>query len=135
MSGGRPSKYTPELAERWLDRLSQGELAVEMAESPEFPHLATIFRWQEAHPEFRDAYARARLMQAQALAERAVMSGRKATADDAAAARVRFDADRWLAARLDPRNFGDRQQTQALDKNGNPTDPVIPVLNVALTRE
>jgi terminase small subunit-like protein len=108
MPGGRPSLYTPELAQRFCDRLGAGELGIEIVQEPEMPDIATIRRWREAHPEFRAAYAHAREMQAQACAERAVISGRKATAEDAGAARVRFDADRWLAAKLDPKNYGDR---------------------------
>ncbi len=108
MPAGRPSTYTPEKAAEYCARLSSGELAVELSELPGMPSLDCIYRWKEAHPEFREAYARAREMQAQACAERAVISGRKATAEDAQAARVKFDADRWFAARLDPKNYGDR---------------------------
>jgi len=108
MPGGRPSTYTPELARLLCDRIGAGELGVEIVKEPGMPSFASIHRWLGVHPEFREAYARAREMQAHACAERAVISGRKATAEDAAAARVRFDADRWLAARLDPKNYGDR---------------------------
>jgi hypothetical protein len=120
--GGRPSTYTPELADQYLTRLAEGELTVEISAESGMPSRATIFRWREAHPEFRNAYARAREMQAQACAEKAVLAGRKATPEDAAAARVRFDADRWLAARLDPNNYCERVQTQQLGKNGDPID-------------
>jgi len=108
MPGGRPSTYTPELARLLCDRIGAGELGVEIVKEPGMPSFASIHRWLGVHPEFREAYTRAREMQAHACAERAVISGRKATAEDAAAARVRFDADRWLAARLDPKNYGDR---------------------------
>jgi hypothetical protein len=108
MPGGRPSLYTPELAQRFCDRLGAGELGIEIVKEPGMPPFGTIHRWLGAHPEFREMYARARELQAQACAERAVISGRKATAEDASAARVRFDADRWLAAKLDPKNYGER---------------------------
>lgn len=108
MPGGRPSSYTPELAQLLCDRIGAGELAVEIVKEPGMPPFGTIHRWLGAHPEFREAYARAREMQAHACAERAVISGRKATAEDAGAARVRFDADRWLASKLDPKNYGER---------------------------
>lgn len=135
MPAGRPSTYSPERAAAYCERLSAGELGVEISADPDMPSLGCIYRWQDTHPEFRELYARARIMQAQACAEKAVISGRKATAEDAAAARVRFDADRWLAARLDPRNYSDRVQNQQLDKDGNPTDPPIPVVNMTIARE
>lgn len=112
MPAGRPSTYTPERAKSYCERLSRGDLAVEISAEPGMPSLDCIYRWKEAHPEFREAYARAREQQAQACAERAVISGRNATSEDAAAARVRFDADRWLAARIDPKNYGDRIQQE-----------------------
>lgn len=126
-AGGRPSSYNPDVAERFLERMSCGELAIELSAEDGMPSHSTVWRWKEAHPEFRDAYARARLMQAQACAEMAVRSGRNAKADDANAARVKMDADKWLAARLDPQNYAERTQLQNLDKNGNPTDAPVRV--------
>jgi hypothetical protein len=111
-----------EIMHEYCERLSQGELAIEISRENGMPSLSTVFRWKEEHPEFRETYARARLMQAQACAERAVISGRAATAEDANAARVKMDADKWLAGRLDPQNYAERTQLQNLDKNGNPTD-------------
>jgi len=119
---GRPSSYDQDVADQFLERMSCGELAVNLHAEPGMPSHSTVWRWKEAHPEFREAYARARLMQAQSCAEMAVRSGRAATAEDANAARVKMDADKWLAARLDPQNYAERTQLQNLDKNGNPTD-------------
>lgn len=133
--GGRPTKYTVELGERLCEQLAEGELAIEVCKATEMPCFSTIMYWRRAHPEFAELYHQARMMQAQALAERAVMSGRRATAEDASAARVRFDADRWLAGRIDPLNYGQRMQQQQLDKDGNPTDPVVPVLRLTIGRE
>jgi hypothetical protein len=124
-----------EIMEQFCERLSQGELAVEIAKEPGMPSLGTVWRWKEAHPEFRVAYAHARVLQAQACAELAVLSGRRATAEDASAARVRFDADRWLAARLDPANYADRTGVQTLGADGKPTDPTINVYQWAKPEE
>lgn len=121
-AGGRPSSYNLELAECFLERMSCGELGIDLCAEEAMPSHSTIWRWKESHPEFREAYARARLMQAHACAEMAVRSGRAAKADDANAARVKMDADKWLAARLDPRNWAEKTQLQQLDKDGNPTD-------------
>lgn len=126
--GGRPPVFSLELMHEYCERLSQGELAIELSREEGMPSLSTVFRWKEEHPEFRETYARARLMQAQACAERAVVSGRSATAEDANAARVKMDADKWLAARLDPRNYAERTQLQNLDRDGNPTDAPMRVV-------
>lgn len=135
MPAGRPTTYTQAIADELCSEMAGGELAIDVCERDNMPAYGTLHGWRERHPEFAKAYARAREMQAHALAERAVRAGRRATAEDAAAARVRFDADRWLAARLDPRNYGDRTHSQTLDKNGNPTDAPIPVVTVTIARD
>ena len=109
-NGGRPSSYSPEVAMRICERMANGELCVDVCAEEGMPHVGTLHRWREAHAGFRAAYARARDMQAHACAEMAVRSARKATTEDAAAARVRFDGDRWLASKLAPKDYGDRIQ-------------------------
>jgi hypothetical protein len=109
LSGGRPTSYSPELAAEILESMANGELGIEVCSRPGMPKFGTLYGWMRRHPEFAQAYAGAREIQAHALAERAVQSGRYATAEDAQAARVRMDADKWLAARIDPRNYGDKQ--------------------------
>lgn len=123
MSGGlpgRPSLYTPEVVREYCTRLANGELAIEISKLDGMPSTSTIWRWLEEHTGFRETYQRARHLQAQACAEMAVRSGRNATAEDASAARVRFDADRWLAARLDPSNYADRSTQEIVGKGGGP---------------
>ena len=117
---GRPSMYSPEIVQEYCQRLADGELAIEISKLPGMPSTSTIWRWLDQHEGFRETYARARLLQAQACAEKAVQSGRAAKADDAAAARVKFDADRWLAARLDPANYADRSTQEIVGKGGGP---------------
>jgi terminase small subunit-like protein len=112
--------YTPEVVDEYCRRLADGELAIEISQLDGMPSTSTIWRWQEEHDGFRETYARARRLQAYACAEKAVQSGRNATAADAAAARVRFDADRWLAARLDPSNWADRTVQEVVGKDGGP---------------
>lgn len=128
MPAGRHPVFTIELMHEYCERLAEGELAIEISREEGMPSLSTVHRWREEHPEFRETYARARVMQAQACAERAVMSGRAATAEDANAARVKMDADKWLAARLDPLNWAERTQLQNLDKNGDPANRSLRVV-------
>lgn len=108
MPAGRPTTYTLEIAEQICAEMAEGELAIDVCSKEGMPKFGTLHGWKGKHPEFAEAYARARVMQAHALAERAVRSGRAATAEDAQAARVKMDADKWLAARLDPKNYGER---------------------------
>lgn len=106
---GRPSLYTPETAALILSRLADGEFLSHMCREEGLPSAKVVIDWTHAHPEFREAYARARELQAQAVAERGIKEALKAGSDlDPAAARVRFDALRWMAGRIAPRTYGDR---------------------------
>jgi hypothetical protein len=82
-----------------LERIADGELVKDVCR--EFAVSRWTFRnWCDDRPDFGQLYARARDMQADSCAERAVEAGRSATAEDAAAARVKMDADKWLASKL-----------------------------------
>ncbi|MBO1077272.1 terminase small subunit-like protein [Roseomonas marmotae] len=111
---GRPSSYTPELAASICARMADGQTLTAICREDGMPDRATVFRWTETYPNFCSAYARAREAQAHALAELALLEAMRAGADlDPAAARVRFDAARWLAGKVAPRFYGNRaDQTQ-----------------------
>ena len=51
------------------ERLVEGESLRSICLSDDMPHRGTIFRWLEAHEDFRDQYARAREAQADTLAD------------------------------------------------------------------
>ena len=57
-------------------------------------------------------YARARLAQADALAEEVLDTARASTGFTAHADRVKTDALRWVAGKLNARRYGDRQQVE-----------------------
>jgi hypothetical protein len=123
MPAGRPSLYTPELGARLCELLADGELLVEICNREDMPSLPTVARWRGVHAEFRDAYETARLHQAQVLAERAVLRARQAK--DSKLGRLSFDADRWLAGRIDPANYGNKvlNEVQNLGADGKPVGP------------
>jgi hypothetical protein len=95
-------------------------------------------RWIEAHPDFRNQYARAREAQADRMAEEILEiadDGRNDTYTDedgnertnqeiVARSRLRVDARKWLAAKMAPKKYGDK-----IEHVGNPDEP----LNMALT--
>lgn len=102
------------------ERISTGELIIDICDEAGMPSSSAFYRWMEITPSFRETFARARLMQAHAAAETAVRSGRAATAENAAAARVKFDADRWFASKIAPRDYGDRIAQEHSGPNGGP---------------
>ena len=56
---GRPSKYSPKLADEICRRLSEGEPFVSICGDAHMPDFSTIWRWERSNPEFQDLCARA----------------------------------------------------------------------------
>jgi hypothetical protein len=69
-------------------------------------------------PELHEQYTRARNPQSHVAAEQAISEAMKATAKNAHAARLRFDALRWYAGKLNPKVYGDRlEHAGSIDVN------------------
>lgn len=106
MPAGRPSLYSPALADTIIDGITSGLSLREICRADAMPDRATVFRWLEAHPDFAAKYARAREFQAEANAEEIIDIAD--TEEDPARARVRVDARKWVASKLVPKRYGDR---------------------------
>jgi len=104
---GRPSKYSEDLIVKILSRLTTGEGLVKICKSKSMPDLGTIYNWLQKHEDFFKRYARARDEQADTLADEITYIAD--TEPDVNKARVRVDARKWVAAKLKPKKYGDRQ--------------------------
>lgn len=102
----RPSSYTPELADTICERIAKGEALHRLCDEQGMPSTSMVYRWLDAHEEFRDKYARAREMQADLLASQTVLIADEA--EDANLARLRVDARKWYASKLMPKKYGDK---------------------------
>lgn len=93
-------------------RISDGELVQDVARSLSL-HPQQITDWVEQERQsgdengFHVAYARARQLQADAVAAQAVAAAVDTTREPNDR-RVRFDGLRWLAGRLNPAKWGDK---------------------------
>jgi hypothetical protein len=107
---GRPSLFTPALAEAICDRLADGESLRTICRDAAMPYRATVRDWLARDPAFAAQYARARSEQAHALAELAVEIVLSAT--DPQKDRLAFDALRWYAGKLAPKVYGERLEVE-----------------------
>ena len=126
---GRPSTYTPEIAADICAHLAEGGLLIDWCRQPGRPNVATVNRWMEAHPSFRAEYARARETGLHVRAEQVIAisddrSGDYKTDADGREvvdhehiqrARLRVDSRKWLASKLLPKIYGDKQQLDVTD--------------------
>jgi len=58
--GGRPSKYSKEIADLICQRLIRGEPLARICDDEGMPHYTTIRRWEDENPEFRSLSSRAK---------------------------------------------------------------------------
>jgi hypothetical protein len=87
------------------------------------PHIGTVLRWVSQNAEFREQYAKAREIQAETLADDIVTIADGPTEGDdsikTARDRLRVDSRKWVASKLLPKKYGDKQTTVLEDANGN----------------
>lgn len=129
--GGRPSDFTREGAEKILHLIGVGGKSLSsVCEMPGMPHIATVFRWMEKEPWFREEYARAREARAERIFEDTLAiaddgkndwmekndpdnPGYLANGEHIQRSRLRVDTRKWFLARLFPSKFADQQQSSA----------------------
>jgi hypothetical protein len=119
---GRPSAYSDELADRILERMARGETLRAICNESGMPSASTVRLWSinDEPPGFSARYARAREFQADAIAEEALEIAD--TSDDPAKARLQVDTRKWLASKINPAKFADRQQLEHSGRGGGPVE-------------
>ena len=122
---GAPSTYSVARAKTVLDQIACGVTLAEICRQPGMPGYTTVWEWKNAHPEFAEAYARAREVGFDVLAEGCLAIAddgtndymQEATGDGAAAYRLngehvqRSKLRIWtrleLLKRWDPKRYGE----------------------------
>lgn len=112
---GRPAIYTPELAEQICNVIASMPYSLKkMGETHDFfPDPSTIHAWRKEHPDFSDKYWRAKLIQADILAEEILDIADGCTADNYTQAKLRIDTRKWIASKLLPKQYGDKYLIEA----------------------
>jgi hypothetical protein len=87
-----------------------------------FPDPSTIHKWRNEKQEFSEMYARAKLQQADILAEECLQIADDCDGSNFAKARLQIDTRKWLASKLLPKQYGDRGVS---DQNTESNDEVI----------
>ena len=135
---GRPTVYTPELADEICERLSQGESLATICRDPHMPPESTVREWvgddrgndENGRPGFAARYARAREQAYQRLADElleladADCTGPDGKPDNALVQqrRLQVDTRKWLLSKLLPKQYGDRVTAEIA---GDATAPVL----------
>jgi hypothetical protein len=128
---GRPSKYTPELADLICDMIAEGQSIRSICQTAGFPDRTTIRNWLEKNPEFSAKCARAWELQADWYADRQAELAEDTILGnvDASAAKVAMSAWQWLASKRAPKRYGDTQNInqRLVDEQGRDREPLTVV--------
>ena len=110
---GRPVTYDKAMIDGILERMSAGETLRAICREPGYPDATLIRYWaiKDDPPGFAQQYARARELQASAFFEEAVEESKREKCD-AQLLRIRIDTLKWAAAKMYPRLYGDKVQTE-----------------------
>jgi hypothetical protein len=109
--GGRPTTYTQILGVKICELVSissvgLGQICYSIVG---MPAESTIRLWRLHHAEFSAMYARAKLLQADVLAEDCLDIADNSTPETFNADRLRIDTRKWLASKLLPKQYGDNR--------------------------
>ena len=137
MSGGRPSTYTEEMANRICDKLTEGISLRKLCMQDDFPTASTVYVWLDRNPEFAERYARAREAATEDMLEE-IFEIADNPEIDVQDKRVRIDTRKWAMGKLKPKKYGEKQTVDVGNKEGETlkveTPNVDPAVVSALTK-
>lgn len=109
---GAPSTYTEELATEFCRMIAEGRSTRWVCEQDGMPDITTIYDWKRRNADFARQYALAMEDRGASYGDRLsdlveeVLAGEY----EVDRARLAIDTLKWTAARLAPKQYGDKQQ-------------------------
>lgn len=117
----KPYEFDANLKAKIIERLAGGETLKKILAAPDMPSYMTVYREEQRDEEFGRDMALARQVQAAVMADEVIEISDDATADVdkngrvdfevIARSKIRTDNRKWLIAKLDPKRWGDKVQT------------------------
>ncbi len=136
--GGRPSEYTPEIADQICGLTASTSKSIKTIAGEVGVDVTTIYRWLRLHEEFYKEYTRAKTDQADLLAEEILEIADDGSNDFmtitkgdesyevenkevTARSRLRVESRKWLASKLKPKKYSER-----MEHTGAGGEPLMP---------
>lgn len=109
----RPSPYTEGVLDAICSRMVSGESIRQICDDRDMPSRTAVLQACAANEEFAASIARARELQQDAIADEIVDMADMATVEDHQVVKLRIWARQWRAAKLHPKKYGERVQTDS----------------------
>lgn len=145
---GRPTDYSPELAQVICLRLAEGESLRSVCADETMPAKSTVLRWIARHAEFRDQYARAKEEGAEAIAEEMFdiaddgsndwmekldkdgeAIGWQINGEHVQRSRLRIETRKWYLSKILPKKYGDKVDLNHGVQEDNPLGTLMTQLS------
>lgn len=115
---GRPTDYSPAVADMICARLADGELLTDICRHKGMPSRQAVHRWRMKYTAFNDQYLRAREIGMESMSDDLLIISDDDTGDllpdgtpngtNVQRARLMTDSRKFLMAKLAPRIYGDK---------------------------
>jgi len=146
MGPGRPTTYTPELAQRVCDLVASTDEGLDhiCASADDLPHPSTVYLWRITHAEFSEKYLQAKQLQGEMFAEGTLRIARekpvyfdsegneRVDAGHVAWQKLNVNTRQWHASKLAPKIYGDQKQIDELKNKNAEHDAEIKKLRAEL---
>jgi hypothetical protein len=137
---GAPSKYTDQIASDICQHLAEGKSLRAICLIEGYPNLSTVIRWlahkDSSFDNFRAQYARAREAQADYFFDEIIeiaddgsrdykksIDGQESVDHDhIARSKLRVDARKWAASKMQPKKYGDKIMQEHSGPDGKPIE-------------
>ena len=119
------AEFSPELFDVICERIADGESLRAICSGDDMPNKSSVFRWIDRDDKARDQYTRAREAQADTLFDDCLDISDNGNEDDPQRARLRIDTRKWMAGKLRPKKYGERQQVDHTSSDNSMTPTVI----------
>lgn len=127
MPMGRPSDYTPELADTICDLFATGVSMREVCEKEGMPSPSSVYLWLSKYEDFSDKYTRAKADGQEASLDDLDEIAEKVISGDIEpnAARVAADIKKWAIVKRNPKKYGEKVDLNHGGQSENPLTMLI----------
>jgi hypothetical protein len=141
-------EFSQEIADTICERIANGESLRSICANEDMPSQVSVFRWLAAREEFCKQYALAREAQADALFDEMLdiaddgrndwmatkdddgESGWRANGEHIQRSKLRLDARKWMASKLQPKKYGDKIVNEHTGADGGAIETVTRIERV-----